>query len=314
MPTAVYLLTALLPHTLAQPPDGLPHHPSPSSYKARIEAAWRWSAPDDNGAGGVSDRHREQQRQVWEAELATLRDPVIHERLHDVRREAARREWRGTHMPHGQAERTALSATERASRSTAPITRCTPAQDDTPHPTRPPLHFLHHRHIADARHDELVRRARLLYDRSYTAATRFRFPSQAMAATTSARCTNGTCTEDETVEHLLLHCPRHRQERRQLRSTLRLCHLPLGLRTILNPPANKGEAAYRTLFTATSTFLSSVAATRAQLGLPPLDTRPVLPLPPHAAAQPASPVRARRRALRRAALAACAAPAPLDTG
>jgi hypothetical protein len=315
VPTALYLLTALLPHTLDQPPAGLPHHPSPSEYWERVDAAWRWSAPDNDGLGGVSSRHREQQRAVWTAGLAALRDPAIHERLHATRRAAARREWESTHMPQDQAGRNALSATQLASCTAAPIRHCAPVEDDTPHPTRPPLHFLHRHHMADARHDELVRRARLLYDRSYTAAARLRFPSPTEVAITTARCTHGTCTENETVGHILVRCPRHEQERQQLRDVVQRCRLPLNFRTILNPPANQGKAAYRALYAATNAFLNSTAATRAQLGLPSLDTRPAPPPPPHLAAQPAGPsTGARRRALRQAALAAPAAPAPLDTG
>ena len=264
--------------------------------------------------GACPERHRQQQREFWE-ELATLRDPAVHERLRHLQREAARREWLTTRRPPAQAECDALSATELASRTSAPITQCTPARDNRPHPSHPPLHFLRLCYAADATHEQLVRRARLLYDRSYTAAARFRFPSQAAAPITSAQCTNAACTEDETVEHILLHCPRHQGARARLRRALRRqCGLKLSLRTVLNPPV-KGRANYRAAYDATNTFLQSIADTRQRLGLPSLDTRPAAPLPPpHAAPRPTGPVWARQRALRRAALAARAVPAPLDTG
>jgi hypothetical protein len=324
VPTAFYLLTAFTPHTLAPPPepvaDGndsapptLPHHPSPTSYRERIEAAWAWSAPD-SGMGGVSERHRQQQQAFWER-LATLRDPATHERLRRIQRIAARREWKGTHRPPTQAECDALSATELVSRTTAPITRCTPVRDNKPHPSQPPLHFLRQRYATNATHAQLVRRARLLYGRSYTAATRSRFPSQAAAPTTSTQCTNTDCTDGETVEHVLLYCPRHQLERGRLRRSLKAgCGMKLSLRTILNPPISKGKKTFLAAYAASNTFLDSVAATRERLELPSLDTRPAAPLPPHVAARPAGPVWVRRRALRRVALAVHAASAPLDTG
>ena len=90
--------------------------------------------------------------------------------------------------------------------------------------------------------------------------------------------------------------------------------MKLSLRTILNPPV-KGKANYLAAYDATNTFLQSIADTRLRLGLPSLDARPAAPLPlPHAAARPAGAVWVRRRALRRAALAAHLAPVPLDTG
>ena len=324
VPTAIYLLTAFVPHTLAPPrepaaaadsdaPATLPHLPSSTTYKARIKAAREWSAPA-NGDGGVSERHRQQQREFWE-ELATLRDPAAHKRLRRIRRVAARREWKATHKPPTQAECDTLSAAELASRTTAPITQCTPVRDNRQRLSHPPLHFLRQRYAADATHEQLVRRARLLYGRSYTAATRLRFPSQTAAPITSAQCTNADCTEDETVEHMLLHCPRHQLERDRLRRALkRQCKMKLSLRTILNPPV-KGKANYLAAYDATNTFLQSIADTRLRLGLPSLDARPAAPPPlPHAAARPAGAVWVRRRALRRAALAAHPASVPLDTG
>jgi hypothetical protein len=324
IPTAVYLLTAFLPHTLGgQPNDShplslepQPHQPSPACYKERMEAAWRWSAPDRAGFGGVSERHRQQQ-ELFMDRLTSMCAPAIHEQLRGIRRVAARHEWESTHMPPTERERKRLkkkSLANYSSRTTAPITRCTPAQDDTPHPSRPPLHFLRQCYAASARHDELVRRARLLYDRSYTAATCFRFPSQAAVATASAQCTGQGCAEDETVGHLLFRCPRYLTARRQLQGTIEAQQLEFALGTILNPPTRKGTAAFLSLYEASNTFLSSIAATREQLGLPSLDTRPVAPLPPHAAARPPGSNRARRRVIRQAAVAARAAPAPLDTG
>ena len=325
IPTAVYLLTAFLPHTLGETNNGHPlgldpppRHPSPASYKARIETAWQWSAPDRARRGGVSEHHRQQQ-ELFEDGLAAMRDPAIHERLRSIRRAAARLEWEGTHMPPTQAEQNRLSGAERASRTTAPITTCTPADDDEPHPSQPPLHFLRQRYAAGNRHDDLVSRARLLYGRSYTAATRLRFPSQADDPITSARCTNATCTEDETVEHLLLHCPRYELDRHHLQQAVEARGLEFALRAVLNPPVHKGTATFLAAYTASNTFLRSIAATRERLGLHALDTRPAAsvppPLPLAAAARLPGPRWVRRRALRRRdALAARHASAPLDTG
>ena len=176
----------------------------------------------------------------------------------------------------------------------------------------PPLHFLQSRHAAQAQHADLVRRSRLLFNRSFLRPVLQRFPNSslqpAVAATTL--CPHPECEArqlDETVEHLLLHCPRHRAARDRLRTALAQADssLTLTLRNILNPPTG-GRAKYSLLYNVTNTFLASIDTTRLQHQQQPLDAYPIQP---HTAAssQPTQQQLAN-------AQAASAAPSPLDTG
>jgi hypothetical protein len=79
----------------------------------------------------------------------------------------------------------------------------------------------------------------------------------------------------DTIEHALLHCARHQQQRQVLRTTLRQLHLPLTLSTILvahMPPPPFAASQLSSLLHATSLFLATVEAERLAAGLVPLDT------------------------------------------
>ncbi len=219
--------------------------------------------------------------------------------------EAARQQWNESHMPATPQERAALTSTELVRRTTAPITRC--AADNASSSTLP-LPFLHSRYAAPLRHHDLVRRVRLLYNRSNTATVSHRFPSATAAATltaSSTRCTDRRCTtahRDESIDHLLLECPRYQPARTRLEEQLARHDLPLTLANILNPP-ERGRREYITLYRHTSGFLASVHTTRQQLNLPDLDG---CPRHHHRSPRPVSATTA--------PLVAVAAPLPLDTG
>jgi hypothetical protein len=152
----------------------------------------------------------------------------------------------------------------------------------------------------------------MLFGRSCTATIRNRFPSSRDAAATSQTCTCGV--DDETIPHLLLHCPHYAAARTAVTRTLASCGLQLLPASVLCPP-ERGRRQYEQLYTATSSYLASIDGTRRQLGLPHLDNGPVhqhdRSIPQLPSVAPPAPAAAHPPA---APLVALAASIPLDTG
>ena len=145
---------------------------------------------------------------------------------------------------------------------------------------------------------ERVRRARLLLGRSYTGTVRKQFhKGPAPAPADLDICTHAQCHQRQlrdSIDHMLLTCPRHRHARQQLTTQLQPLHspttplLPLTLATILcssptdapralvEPERQRADSGpvqhLRHLIRITSTFLDRVAEDRAAAGLPHLDT------------------------------------------
>ena len=147
-------------------------------------------------------------------------------------------------------------------------------------------------------HTQRVRRARLLLGRSYTGTVRKQFhKGPAPAPADLDICTHAQCHQRQlrdSIDHMLLTCPRHRHARQQLTTQLQPLHspttplLPLTLATILcssptdapralvEPERQRADSGpvqhLRHLIRITSTFLDRVAEDRAAAGLPHLDT------------------------------------------
>ena len=180
-------------------------------------------------------------------------------------------------MPTTKAAQDALRATDRASRTTAPIKDCCRTVHERRGKAQLPFLTRHWTHHLKPRN--LVRRMRLLYGRAYVAATRRRFPTNGEAAKASTLC---ACRGDaagvqqaETVEHLLLDCTFYDDARVALRQTLGAAQPPLRLTiaNILNPP-ERTHAEYAKLLTVTTAFITAITRQRAALGLPDLDNCP----------------------------------------
>ena len=198
-------------------------------------------------------------------------------------------------MPATAAERDGLLATDRAHRTTAPITRCAHDALDV---SAPPLRWLRARYAARIEWPHVTLRARLLFGRAGTADIRLRFPTDAAAAAASARCTHAQCAADgtiESIEHMLLACPRYNEARARLGRALAGHGLVLDLRNMLNPP-ERGASRFLALCHASDVYFASIQASRLAYGLPGLGS---------------CPRHSRRIA---AAPPAGAAPPPLDTG
>ncbi len=326
LPLPVYLLTALLPftHPPAEPdPLHIAHHspadgpllPSATAWQARVRLAHQWSEPaPGTGTGTVPRRHCHTLDTSWTT-LQALSEPAgpaaadgarappgprARPRdwgaLRRVRDAAARLEWMESHMPATPELCAALPASERARRTTAPITRCAYDVTDA---TGPPLRFLRARYTLDMDPLQLVRRTRLLFGRSYTATVRHRFPSAAVAgAVAGVDCPHPGCSAGgraETIEHLLLACPLYDAARDALQHQLAGHDLRLTLRSILNPPERR-TASYLAVCRATDAFLAAIEAERIAHGMPSLDSCPRYSASSSSSGRPAT------------------APLPLDTG
>ena len=288
-----------------------PPIPSPTQWVARCRRARKKIQQARTGSTHRArlSRHRER---TWAA-LTAMHEPLRADDLRRLLSRAARHEWEESHMPPpGSEEYDALSATDKASRTTAPITRCVNTTDDD---TGAPLRFLRVRYAGHIRPARMARRSRLLYGRAYTATVRRRFPTDAAAPIVDTVCTDPHCSNserrsEETVEHLLLHCPRHADARSQLELELAHHNLALTLKNILNPPDHGGTRRYLALYHLTDTFLASIDNTRQQLGLPSLNSCPRQPGRPQRSPPLPNPVTAAQ-----AAPPAAPAAAPLlDTG
>ena len=320
-PTALYLAIAFFHHVLPPPAPAaeaahgfvMQRHPSPSAYQQRMKAADVCSTPQSTNNPRPRGNYRQHVRQFESVLLSTL-EPGFHHTMLTIRRKAAYVRWLETHdTPETRA---ALSATRLSHCTSAPIVHCIVMEDATSTASSTPLLFAQNRHRrATTSYSDLTLRARLLANRAYTAAVRFRFRSRAGIPTLDALCPHPACNIaglDETVNHLLLDCPYYAAARQQLLVTLTRHGYPLTLRYILNPPDNKGKAAYAVVYTATAAYLASIVDTRRQHGLPALDYRPTqpLPAPPPAGQHASNPVLGQVVVVGRPS----AAPAELDTG
>ena len=179
-------------------------------------------------------------------------------------------EWVATHEPLNPAPGGGRAIPHATS---APLTLCMPS------PGLPP--FLANR--SPDTHQDQVRRARLLLNRSRTGTVRKRFAKVADANTISSHCTHcstPTLPIDESIPHMLLACTRHAIARTQLVADLTALGVltaaaPLTLSDILVaslPPRPLRKRHIPTLLRHTTTFLSAVHSDRAREQLVPLDT------------------------------------------
>lgn len=159
-------------------------------------------------------------------------------------------------------------AVQVAHATTAPLSTCKPSPGLAYH--------LHHDTSAQAQ-----RRARLLLNRARTGEVLARFHKTG-ADPVNPSCTHPTCSSPvdpstpvptDTVEHMLLHCPRHNSARQRLVHHFNQLTppLPLSLSTILlatPPPVLKAQRL--PLIAHTNSFLDCVVDDR--VGLTPLDT------------------------------------------
>ena len=304
LPVPVYFLTAVLPFThpppqsTQPPPPGtavplhiaysLPSPPtldgslplsSPTTWQRRVELARDWSSAGP-GIARAPLRHRRTLDATW-AQLEAIHTPApdvrrqANDRIRRIRRAAADSEWVESHMPMDEVERDLLSATERNRRTTAPIRHCKHDDINNADTDALPLRFLRRRYATHVQHSDLVRRARLLFNRSFTATIRQRFATDPAAASASTACTHVLCAAgpapvEESIEHLLLDCPRYASARSTLHRTLRAHQLHVNLCTILNPP-DRGRRRYLALYDATTAYISAIDSNRQQNGLPRLD-------------------------------------------
>jgi hypothetical protein len=111
-------------------------------------------------------------------------------------------------------------------------------------------------------------RARLRANRAYTQEHRHRFRKTADPITPK-QCTYPICAANNTVdsvEHILLHCPRHQQDRQTLSQKLHIYPKPLTVPLITGATQHNGTAAGKELFLSilalTTTYLLSILSSR----------------------------------------------------
>ena len=193
-----------------------------------------------------------------------LTTPIIRQ----LRWLSAHAEWRAQHAPANPPPN--ASPPPRHS-TTSPLITCKASSGFAP--------FLHFR--SPDHHHQQVARARLLLGRSRTGQVQHRFAKAAAAAATNPHCSfcpASPLPTIETIDHILLHCPRYQTPRTNLESNLSQLSptlLPLSLSTILvasSPPPPFHSSKLPLLIRLTSTFLSTLAAVRMAAGLVPLDT------------------------------------------
>lgn len=185
--------------------------------------------------------------------------------VREIARWAAVDEWR---RQHSTVDPTALHVT------TSPLTECKPSPGVAP--------SFANETLAQAR-----RRVRLLMNRSCTGTVRHRF--QKAGDDVNPHCTHTSCASPvnpstpvplDSIEHMLLHCPRHDAARHRLARELAEIDysdrpITTSLSTILAatiPPRPFLPHKYHYLVTASNSFLDQVEADRRRDGLPPLDT------------------------------------------
>ncbi len=303
-PLPVYGLFALLPAVYPPPPapheahrsqrlplvaedaqHGLATLASPTTRGSRIDLANDWLKADGPKAYAPQYQPHVFLHTLANAAFNALHPHNSHQRptavaadIRRVRTAASLAEWRTTHMPVSATERGNLSTTRRNRRTTAPITGCWRADTAT---AAQPFPFMHCRYMDHARPADIATRSRLLLGRAYTATTRRRFPTDAAAAVASTLCSHPSCTAnsaDESVEHMLLDCPRHASERGRLYAVLAKHELQPTLANILNP-SDTDKRSFTRLYTATTAYLTAIKRTRRELGEPDLDGCPYRPTP-----------------------------------
>ena len=114
-------------------------------------------------------------------------------------------------------------------------------------------------------------RARLRYNRAYTQTNLDEYNKQ--HSPTAGMCTHGACTDNqqlESVQHVMLHCPRYEADRQRLQyhlSTLQPkqpLNLSTTLGTLTNPLSTAVKTADRTNYYTRFLSLSSAFITRIQ--------------------------------------------------
>lgn len=304
-PIPAYLTCTIPPNTMCDnTPAALTR---PTAGTARLNAARRtdvsprrrpkaagtatkraWQALDAMGAAAAATEEEIAQRTHRTAGARRQRD-----KIRSIRDRAAHLEWCDSHAQPQQPPQVAdaldadneapaqpapATRTPHTRATTAPIVLCLDEPDDRNNRNnRPPLRFLHTRYAPYSRRADLVRRARLVYGRSYTATVRRRFASRTDTAahTASTHCSHTSCAAagtDETIEHVLLHCPRHATARAALVTAMAHHDLQLTLKTLLNPPALATQQHTIRLYIDTDRFLRAVARTRRDEQLPHLDS------------------------------------------
>ena len=205
-------------------------------------------------------------------------------------------EWRAQHALPVVA---AAPAPPSSSSSSSPSP---PPPPTIPHSTNNPLTrakpgpgmcaFLH-RHSSDSIAQQ-IRRARLATGRSYTNSTIARFqqttnPDSTPAPRVAPLCTFRECTAEETIDHMLLICPRYRDARATLAAALLslttplpltltniLCTFPAPLLSRPSGATSHHMSAHLQPFllhlTYSNDFLDSLSSLRAAEALPHLDT------------------------------------------
>ena len=115
---------------------------------------------------------------------------------------------------------------------------------------------------------QLLIRARLRANRAYTQEHRHRFRKTADPITPK-QCTYPICAANNTVdsvEHILLHCSRHQQDRQTLSQKLHIYPKPLTVSLITGATQHNGTAAGKELFLSilalTTTYLLSILSSR----------------------------------------------------
>jgi hypothetical protein len=151
------------------------------------------------------------------------------DRIKDITPWLTHKEWRQPSNPVHQ--------------SSAPLLSC------LPYPRR--SHYIH----LDP-HDIVTTRARLRARRALTEEHRHRLERTAGSPPASPSCTHPTCAQQQSpppdsVEHILLHCPRHSATRNQL--LLKLRQLTNNRHTVLTLPFILGEAMDVTTLTKANT-------------------------------------------------------------
>ena len=323
-PVPVYLVHAVLPFAMDEDDDRAAELALPTRQsERRTEAHTR--APKTAGRGAArAEPHGRRHKDGWAMLKAMHRSPLLAAQdgdpddhkthLRATCDKAAHLEWTDSHeaAPPAQAAAAVPPAAKNRT-TTAPLTSCLYDPDGS---GSPPLRFLHPRYARHIRHKRLVCRMRLLYGRSYTATVRARFPTDTAAAAASTLCPHTACTAagtEETIEHMLLHCPHYTTPRAALAAALNTHNLPPTLRSLLNPPTLTNKRHTLELYEQTDAFLSAITRIRRDNQLPALDGCPhySVTAPP---APPAGTAGHRRRVRRAAGPAAPAAPLPLDTG
>jgi hypothetical protein len=298
-PLSVYLCASVYPRLLNDPamlakldPDVVstltPHGPCTdwrrgSTYWTKVGAARRLHAQQS----GYSLQHlrdavawsSQSAQHLTTAHIKVIRDTYAHAEW-EVEHSAPPALLLSPSTPPPKSQRSASLLVAQPHQpqhpTSAPLTKCKPG------PGLPP--FLSR--WSRTSHRQRILRARFLMGRACTGAVRLRFATTSDRPSIDDRCAEPSCqpaplpapapmSTIDTIEHALLHCARHQQQRQVLCTTLQQLHLPLTLSSILvahPPPPPFAASQLSSLLHATSLFLSTIEAERLAAGLTPLDT------------------------------------------